>query len=120
MNYSVLISTQFFLILSLSIHSFGQTIDQAKNNKSFQDYIQNNLTLQDSAKPKNEENKVVIKYVVNEDGSIGDIEIIKGLDAKRDSDAIRLFSRMLKPKPAKSNGKYVKAYFTQPIVFKNN
>jgi hypothetical protein len=63
------------------------------------------------------EQKVIVRYIVNEDSTIGNIEIVKGLDSKRDSEAVKFISSLPKMKPPKYNGKYVKTYFTQPVKF---
>ena len=61
--------------------------------------------------------KVIVRYVVNEDSTIGEIEIVKGLDPKHDSEAVKFISSLPKRKPPMSNGKYVKVHFTQPVKF---
>lgn len=63
------------------------------------------------------EQKVIVRYIVNEDSTIGDIEIVKGLDPKRDSEAVKFISSLPKRKPPTYNGKYVKTHFTQPVKF---
>jgi len=82
------------------------------------EYLSANLHYPDSARYHNIEGRVVIKFVVNEDGSISDAVVIKGIDKYCDEEALRVVRNMPPWKPGYQNGKYVKVYFSLPIVFK--
>ncbi len=64
--------------------------------------------------------KCFLKFVVNEDGSITNVEILKGVPGCQDCDklAVQTVKNMPKWKPAKMTGKSVKCYFNLPINFK--
>lgn len=81
-------------------------------------YSKANTHYPDSTTSHNTESKVIVRYAINEDGSMGDMTILKGLTPELDSQAIKAVLSMPRPKPGKQNGKYVKVYFNQPIVFK--
>ncbi len=82
-------------------------------------FISKNRTL--PKKFKSEMNGMVfLKFIIYEDGSIQDVEVIKGIsncDACND-EAQRVVAIMPKWKPAKINGKRVKCYFNLPISFR--
>jgi protein TonB len=63
------------------------------------------------------EGKVYVKFIVNEDGSLSDFEIAKGLRKEYDKNAIDALKKMPKWIPAKQNGKIVRSYFVVPIAF---
>ena len=62
--------------------------------------------------------KVVARFVVNEDGSVGDVQIIQGLDKYCEAETIRLIKLMPRFTPGRKNGKPVKVYFQLPIMFR--
>jgi len=70
-------------------------------------------------KEKGIEGKVYLQFVINSDGSVTDVKIIRGLgNTSLDEEAIRVVKNMPKWIPGKQNGKVVDVQFTLPIVFK--
>ncbi len=62
--------------------------------------------------------KVVARFVVQKDGGISDVEIIRSLDPACDKEVIRLVKSLPKWTPGRQNGKLVPVWYTLPIVFK--
>jgi len=62
--------------------------------------------------------RVICQFVVNKDGSIVDIVVIKGVDKYLDAEAIRVIKSMPNWKPGKMNGKTVRVKYTLPVNFK--
>ena len=60
----------------------------------------------------------MIQFVVNKDGSITDVKVLKSPSALLSEEAIRVVKAMPKWKPAKDKGKVVRSHFRLPIVFK--
>lgn len=58
-----------------------------------------------------------MQFVVNEDGSIGNAIIKKGIGGGCNEEAIRVVMNMPKWKPGMQNGRPVKVYYTLPITF---
>lgn len=81
-------------------------------------YVGDNLKYPDNAKNNNIEGKVILKFVVNTDGSVDRIEILRGIDPVLDNEAIRVVSILPRFKPGKQNGVPVPVWFMLPIVFK--
>lgn len=81
-------------------------------------YLSTNLHYPKKAREKNIEGRVLVKFVVNEDGHISDCEITKGVSKELDEEALRVVKNMPPWKPGIQNGKAVKVYFTLPIVYK--
>lgn len=61
--------------------------------------------------------KVYIQFVIEKDGSITDVKVIRGVDASLDKEAIRVVQSMPKWKPGKQRGKAVRVSYTLPINF---
>lgn len=61
--------------------------------------------------------RVLCSFIVNRDGSIDQIEILRSVDPSLDNEAIRVLKKMPKWKPGKQNGRPVRARFTMPVSF---
>lgn len=64
--------------------------------------------------------KVFVKFVIEKDGSITDVQVSRGVDALLDKEAIRVIKAMPKWKPGKQRGKAVRVSYTLPINFQLN
>jgi protein TonB len=56
--------------------------------------------------------------VVNRDGSIVDVEVVRPVDSSLDKEAIRVIKSMPKWSPGKQRGKSVRVKYTLPVNFK--
>lgn len=61
--------------------------------------------------------RVPVKFVVNQDGNLSDIEFIGQVDNAFKKEIMRVMSKMPKWTPGSQNGRLVAVYFTIPIVF---
>ena len=137
MKYILLI-----FLLSLSIFSFGQksnepVIEEApmtEQPRVFQvveimpefpggsdamiKFIQKNIMYPDSARKHNIEGKVLLSFVVLEDGSVADVKVIRKVAWDLDAEAIRIVKLMPKFKPGKQQGKPVRVQYNLPLMFK--
>jgi len=82
------------------------------------EYLVDNLEYPKHAREKNREGRVVVKFIVNEDGSIADCEVLKGINKECDREALRVVRHMPPWKPGTKDGKPVKVYYKLPVVFK--
>lgn len=81
-------------------------------------FLQKNQKYPASARRMGIEGKVFVKFIVDKEGAISNIEIMKGINADLDKEAIRLIKLMPPWKPGKQNGRSVKSQFVLPINFK--
>ncbi|MBA2613237.1 MAG: energy transducer TonB [Bacteroidetes bacterium] len=83
-------------------------------------YIQKNLQYPSMAREAGISGKCFLKFVVNENGDISNVEVLKGVSGCSDCDkeAVRVVKSMPKWKAAKMTGRSVKCYFNLPISFK--
>jgi len=81
-------------------------------------WLNNNIRYPEAAQQNDIQGRVVVKFVVEKDGSIGQVSIVKGVDKDLDREAIRVVKKMPKWQPGKNNGVVVRSYFTLPVVFK--
>ncbi len=80
-------------------------------------YMQQNLRYPALARENGIEGRVYIQFVVNEDGSVGNAVIKRGIGGGCNEEAIRVVMSMPKWKPGMQNGRPVKVYYTIPITF---
>ena len=64
------------------------------------------------------EGSVFVSFVIDREGNISDPQVIKGISAECDKEAVRVVKLMPPWKPGKQNGKAVKCRFVLPIKFK--
>jgi len=62
--------------------------------------------------------RVIATFVVERDGSISDVKVIKSVDPSLDKEAIRVLKQMPKWIPGKQNGSAVRVKYTVPVTFK--
>lgn len=80
-------------------------------------FLQDNLVYPQMAKENGIQGKVYTTFVVERDGSITDIKILRGIGGGCDEEAIRVIKLMPKWKPGKQRGKPVRQQFNLPIEF---
>ena len=64
------------------------------------------------------EGSVVCSFIIDKDGSITDIEIIRGIDVSLDKEAVRVIGLMPKWSPGMQRDKAVRVKYTMPIRFR--
>lgn len=84
------------------------------------EYLSNQIQYPTAALNANKEGKVLVKFVVNEDGSVTMVNAVRGFGFGSEAEGIRVVSAMPKWKPARNNGRAVKVWFQVPIFFKLN
>ena len=85
---------------------------------AFIQYLQENIKYPEYAKENKISGTVQVEFIVNEDGSISNTKIVKGIKGGCDEEALRVVKKMPKWKPGKQNGKFVRVYYTVPITFR--
>ena len=62
--------------------------------------------------------RVIATFVVERDGSITDVKVVKSVDPSLDKEAIRVLKSMPKWIPGKQNGSAVRVKYTVPVTFR--
>jgi len=87
-------------------------------NAALLKYIAENTKYPDEARKNNITGKVLVKFVVEKDGSVSNVGVEQGVDYLLDSEAYRVVSSLPKfEKPAIKNGKEVAVQLMLPISF---
>lgn len=62
--------------------------------------------------------RVVVQFVVERDGSVSQVRVVRGVDPSLDKEAQRVISSMPKWIPGKQNGSAVRVKYTVPVTFR--
>ncbi|MBD5184432.1 MAG: energy transducer TonB [Bacteroidales bacterium] len=81
-------------------------------------WLSSNIRYPEAAAQNDIQGRVIVKFVVEKDGSIGNVTVVKGVDKDLDREAIRVVKKMPKWQPGKNNGVSVRSYFNLPVTFK--
>ena len=86
--------------------------------KGWNMYLSRNLSYPAEARSMGVEGTVVLAFVVNSDGAISDVEILKGIGAGADEEAIKVVENAPDWIPGKQNGEAINTRMRLPIRFK--
>jgi protein TonB len=87
-------------------------------DKELYSYISSHLRYPTMAAENGIQGRVTVQFVVQKDGSIGEVKVIRGKDPDLDKEAVRVVKSLPKFIPGKMNGQAVNVWFTLPITFK--
>ena len=81
-------------------------------------YLNKNLTYPTLAAENGIQGTVLLQFVVQKDGSIGEVKVVRSKDPDLDREAVRVVKGMPKFIPGRMNGQPVNVWFTLPVRFK--
>lgn len=81
------------------------------------DFLSRSLKYPRAAASAGVSGKVFVSFVVNSDGSLTDLQVLKGIGFGCDEEAIRVMQKMPRWKPGKQSGRAVRVKFNLPISF---
>ena len=81
-------------------------------------FLSKNIRYPVNAQKNGTQGRVTVQFVVNADGSISNIGIIRGVDPELDGEAVRVISTMPNWKPGMQKGKAVRVKYTVPVMFR--
>ena len=82
------------------------------------EYIAKNVQYPVEAQQKGTQGRVQTCFIVEKDGSISNIEVLRGIDPLLDKEAVRVISNMPKWEPGKQRGQAVRVKYTVPVTFR--
>ena len=128
-----LIIMSLMALLGLTTVSAQKTVVAQKNQKVFDvveqmpeypggiqalfEYLQQNVKYPEDAVKQKIEGRVIATFVVETDGSINNVEVVKPAFPSLDAEAVRVLSAMPKWTPGMQSGKVVRVKYTVPINF---
>ena len=128
-----LIILSLMALFGLTTVSAQKTVVAQKNQKVFDvveqmpeypggiqalfEYLSQNVKYPADAEKQKVEGRVIATFVVETDGTINNVEVVKPVFPSLDAEAIRVLSGMPKWTPGKQSGKEVRVKYTVPINF---
>ena len=129
-----LILMSMMVVFSLSTVSAQKTVVSQKNQKVYEmvdqmpefpggmpaliEFLQNNVKYPADAEKQKVEGRVLVSFVVETDGSVTDVQLMKKAFPSLDAEAVRVTKAMPNWTPGKMKGKVVRVHYTFPIVFR--
>lgn len=86
--------------------------------EAFYKYLSENIHYPEQAKADGIQGRVVVGFIVMDDGSIVNVEVQRGIGGGCDEEAVRVVKAMPKWQPAVYNGKPCNVHYSLPVSFK--
>ena len=83
-------------------------------------FLSNNIKYPKKAQMNGEQGRIVLQFVVDREGSITDVEVVRSVSPSLDKEAIRVIKKMPKWTPGTLHGKTVRVRYTLPMMFRLN
>ena len=87
-------------------------------DKALLEYLSNNIKYPVVAQENGVQGRVVVSFVVEKDGSITDVKVVRSVDPSLDKEAARVVKSMPRWIPGKQNGSAVRVKYNVPVSFK--
>lgn len=87
-------------------------------NAAMMKFLSDNIRYPVIAQENGIQGRVICNFVVERDGSITDVQVVRGVDPSLDREAIRVIQQMPRWTPGKQRGSAVRVRFTLPVVFR--
>ena len=129
-----LIFMSMMMFFSLATVNAQKTVVSQKNQKVFEvveqmpeypggamammEFLQDNMKYPADAEKQKVQGKVMVSFIVETDGSITDVKVMKNVFPSLDAEAIRVVKAMPRWTPGKQKGKVVRVHFSLPIAYR--
>lgn len=81
------------------------------------EFMARNLKYPIKAQEAGKQGRVVVQFIVQKDGSLSDLHVLRSVDPWLDAEAIRVIGSMPKWKPGMQDGQAVAVKYTMPVTF---
>ena len=82
------------------------------------EFVSKNVEYPQEAKEKGVQGRVFVGFVVEKDGSVGNVTLLRGIGHGCDEEAVRVVKMLPKWRPGRHNGEIVRVSYQIPIFFK--
>ena len=81
-------------------------------------YLQSHINYPPMAAENNVQGRVVVQFVVDKTGKVGEVQVVRSVDKDLDKEAVRVCKSLPKFTPGRQNGQAVSVWYTLPVTFK--
>ena len=82
------------------------------------DYLTREIQYPKAAKENNVHGRVIVQFVVEKDGSVSNVKVVRSVDPDLDAEAVRVCKTLAGFKPGRQNDQIVRVWYTMPISIK--
>ena len=82
------------------------------------EYIESNIQYPPMYAEINVQGKVIVQFVVDKTGKVGEVKVVRSVDKELDKEAVRLCKSLPDFTPGRQNGQAVSVWYTLPVIFK--
>ena len=81
-------------------------------------FLQMNIKYPPEAAKNDIEGRVVVQFIIDETGQVGDVQVVRSVSEELDAEAVRVVKTLPKFEPGRQDGEAVSVWYTLPINFK--
>ena len=81
-------------------------------------WLASNLSYPAVAAENGVQGRVIVQFVVEKDGSVSNVQVVRSVDPALDREAVRVVKSMPKWNPGMNNGQPARVKYTLPVTFK--
>ena len=81
-------------------------------------YLQSHINYPPMAAENNVQGRVVVQFVVDKTGKVGEVKVVRSVDKDLDKEAVRVCKSLPKFTPGRQTGQAVSVWYTLPVTFK--
>ena len=90
---------------------------QGGDANTFSKWVNSRLIYPEIAKENGVQGRVTLQFTVNTDGTVSNVQVLRGVDASLDKEAVRIVSSSPKWEPGRQRERPVKVTYTFPVIF---
>ena len=99
-------------------HSVEQMPQFPGGEAALMKFLQSHINYPPMAAENNVQGRVVVQFVVDKTGKVGEVKIVRSVDKDLDKEAARVCASLPKFTPGRQNGQAVAVWYTLPVTFK--
>ena len=93
-------------------------LNSAEITPFMEKWVYPNLKYPEDAVRDGVQGRVMVDFIVDKDGKVTDVRVVRGIDPELDEEAVRVISASPKWKPGRVNGQKVRISITVPVEFR--
>ena len=99
-------------------HSVEQMPQFPGGEAALMKFLQSHINYPPMAAENNVQGRVVVQFVVDKTGKVGEVKVVRSVDKDLDKEAARVCASLPKFTPGRQNGQAVAVWYTLPVTFK--
>ncbi len=81
-------------------------------------YLSSHINYPPMACENNIQGKVIVQFIVDKTGKVGEVKVVRSVDKELDKEAVRVCMSLPKFVPGRQNGQAVSVWYTLPVTFR--